>query len=90
MESWFLNPAQSSEDGAILGNDNDSDPAQYEPHYAVLSQPDQVQIYEGIILNSDGQVTTTLLRAASYIKDNRLLPARIPGQPANPGLEPGW
>ena len=77
-----------SEDGAILGNDNDSDPAQFEPHYTVLSQPDQVQIYEGIIVNSDGQVTTTLLRAASYIKDNRLLPAGFQANPQIPALSP--
>ena len=63
-----------SSDGRISGNDNDDDAARYEPHYAVLSTPDQVQIYESIMLNSDGQVTTVLLRAAAYVKDNRLLP----------------
>ena len=64
-----------SPNGAITGNDNDADPARYEPHYTAITSPDQVQIYEGIMANSDGQVTTTLLRAARYIKDNRLLPA---------------
>ncbi len=34
----------------------------------------QVQIYEPIIADPDGKVTTTLLRAQSYLKDNRLLP----------------
>ncbi|MCU0486331.1 MAG: hypothetical protein MUC85_09520 [Anaerolineales bacterium] len=34
----------------------------------------QVQTYESIMLNSDGEVTTVLLRAAAYAKDNRLLP----------------
>ena len=76
--------------GRFTGNDNDGNPAQYEPHYAVLSQPDQVQIYEGIIVNSDGQVTTTLLRAASYIKDNRLLPAGFQPNLQIPAIEPGW
>jgi hypothetical protein len=33
-----------------------------------------VQIYEAIMVNSDGAVTNTLLRAATYAKDNRLLP----------------
>lgn len=63
-----------SPDGRISGNDNDEDGTRYEPHYMTLNAPDQVQIYEAIMLNSDGEVTTTLLRAASYAKDNRLLP----------------
>ena len=46
----------------------------FEPHYEVISQPGQVQIYEGVMLNTDNQVTFTLLRAAKYAKDNRLLP----------------
>jgi hypothetical protein len=63
-----------SPDGRISGNDNDDDAARYEPHYITLRTPDQVQIYESIMLNSNGEVTTILLRAASYAKDNRLLP----------------
>lgn len=62
-------------DGAIEGNANDSDPAQFEPHYARLNAPGQVQIYEAIMLDLNGKLTTTLLRGAAYAKDNRLLPA---------------
>ena len=69
FESGQVNP-----DGRITGNANDEDARRYEPHYATISSPDQVQIYEAVMLNSDGEVTTTLLRAASYTKDNRLLP----------------
>jgi hypothetical protein len=61
-------------DGRIEGNDADTGSMSYEPHYDVISQPDQVQIYEGVMLNSDNKITYTLLRAASFIKDNRLLP----------------
>lgn len=61
-------------DGSIVGNNSDKDIKSYEPHYEVISNPDQVQIYEGIMLNTDNQVTYTLLRAAKYAKDNRLLP----------------
>ncbi len=61
-------------DGAIIGNENDTDPAAYETHYDVIADPGQVQIYEAIMVDSDGDVTTTLLRAAAYAKDNRLLP----------------
>lgn len=63
-----------NDDGLITANDNDDDPAAYEPHYMTLTAPDQVQIYETILLNSDGGVTTKLLRSAAYAKDNRLLP----------------
>ncbi len=61
--------------GAIDGNDNDVDPSRFEPHYNEIEAADEVQIYEAIIHNTDGQVTTTLLRAATLVKDNRLLPA---------------
>ena len=61
-------------DGSIAGNNSDKDIMSFEPHYEVISNPDQVQIYEGIMLNTDNQVTYTLLRAAKYAKDNRLLP----------------
>ena len=64
--------------GGIEGNDaEDPDPASlpYEPHYDIITSADQVQIYEPIMLNTDGEVTYTLLRAFSYAKDNRLLPA---------------
>lgn len=62
-------------DGAITGCDADVDGATYEPHYDVITQEDQVQIYETILEDSDAQVTYTLLMAAGYVKDNRLLPA---------------
>ncbi|HSJ54697.1 MAG TPA: hypothetical protein VLC52_13235, partial [Anaerolineae bacterium] len=62
-------------DGTIAGNAADADPAAFEPHYDAITQPDQVQIYEPIMGNDEGQVTYTLLRAAQYLKDNRVLPA---------------
>ena len=61
-------------DGGIEGNDADNDSMSYEPHYDEITQSGQVQIYEGIMLNTDNEVTYTLLRAAKYAKDNRLLP----------------
>jgi hypothetical protein len=62
-------------DGTIEGNAADQDQTAWEPHYDTIKSPDQVQIYEPIMLNTDGEVTYTLLRANSYVKDNRLLPA---------------
>lgn len=63
------------EDGSIAGNAADEDPTAYEPHYDEITAADQVQIYEPIMGDTDGQVTYTLLRGATYLKDNRLLPA---------------
>jgi hypothetical protein len=62
-------------DGSIDGNDNDVDPLRFEPHYRQIRSRDQVQIYESILGDASGQVTTALLGATHYLKDNRLLPA---------------
>lgn len=62
-------------DNGITGNDADEQPGTYEPHYQTIIAPDQVQIYETVMGNTDNAVTYTLLRAASFLKDNRLLPA---------------
>jgi len=61
-------------DGRIEGNDNDDDPTRYEPHYQVIVEADQVQIYEPILVDPEDSVTTGLLFASRYIKDNRILP----------------
>jgi hypothetical protein len=61
-------------DGSIVGNDNDADAAAFEPHYQVIDSPDQVQIYEAIMGDTEDEVTTTLLKGAVYLKDNRLPP----------------
>lgn len=60
-------------DGSIAENDNDLDPTRFEPHYQALVSPTQVQIYEAVLRDSGGAVTTSVLRAAGYLKDNRLL-----------------
>jgi hypothetical protein len=62
-------------DGSIEGNDNDEDPARFEPHYREITRSDQVQIYEPILKDAAGHVTTGLLSAVGYLKDNRLLPS---------------
>lgn len=62
------------EQGKILGNDNDADPSRFEPHYQEITRPDQVAIYEAILGTVEGEVTTGLLFAHHYLKDNRLLP----------------
>jgi cytochrome c551/c552 len=69
FESGALNP-----DGSIRGNANDADGTRFEPHHETIDNPEQVQIYEAIMGEPDGSVTTVLLSAITYLKDNRLLP----------------
>jgi hypothetical protein len=69
FESGALNP-----DGSITGNDNDADPNRFEPHYTEITNPQQVQIYEDIMVGANNMPTTGLLTAVRFIKDNRLLP----------------
>jgi len=71
-------------DGSIAGNDNDADGARFEPHYDVVASPDEVQIYEAIMVDSRDQVTTGLLKGVRFIKDNRLLPRGFDKQTAEP------
>jgi hypothetical protein len=66
---------QLNRNGSIAGNDNDADPVRFEPHYTEITEPDQIQIYEDIMVGQNGVPTTGLLTAVRFIKDNRLLPA---------------
>ena len=72
--------------GAIRGNDNDVDPARYEPHYEQISDPGEVQIYEPVLGNPAGGPTTGLLTATQYLKDNRLLPRGFEKSTASPEI----
>jgi len=81
FESGAVSPA-----GAIAGNDNDADAGRFEPHYTEIRSADQVQIYEAIMGEPDGRVTTGLLRATQYLKDNRLLPRGFDKGTAGPDI----
>ncbi|MCQ8116149.1 dockerin type I domain-containing protein [Methylomonas rosea] len=61
-------------DGSIVGVDADENRASFEPHYDQITAEDQVQVYEAIMGNDQGEVTYTLLRGKEYLKDNRILP----------------
>ena len=61
-------------DGTIVDADADEDRAAYEKHHDVVSDPEQVQVYEAVMSSLEGEVTYTLLEAASYVKDNRITP----------------
>ncbi len=65
FESGKWNP----QDGEIYALDEG-----YEPHYDVITDTSQVQVYEAIMGDINGNVTYTLLRGFTYLKDNRLPP----------------
>ena len=81
FESGALNP-----DGSIVGNDNDADPLKFEPHYSEIASPDQVEIFEPILGDMNGHVTTGLLSAVRYLKDNRILPSGFDKTTAEPNI----
>jgi hypothetical protein len=60
--------------GAIAGNDGDADAGGFEPHHAEIARTDDVQVYEAVMVDSAGALTTGLLSGVRYVKDNRLLP----------------
>jgi hypothetical protein len=72
--------------GSIVGNDNDDDASRFEPHHRVIHSPDEVQIYESILGDASGHVTTGLLSATGYLKDNRLLPRGFDKNTAAPEI----
>jgi hypothetical protein len=78
FESGALNP-----DGSIRNNINDVDPLRYEPHFREITSSDQIEIYEPILKDASGHVTTGLAAAVGYLKDNRLLPAGFDKQTAD-------
>ncbi len=46
----------------------------YEPHHALITRSDEVQVYQAVMKDVDNNVNYTLLRAAGYLKDNRIPP----------------
>ncbi len=46
----------------------------YEPHHEMIRSPRDIQIYQAVMKDVDGKVNYTLLRAAGYLKDNRIPP----------------
>lgn len=63
----------------ISGNWNSNDELigldqPFEPHHDAIYRQDQVQVYELIMGDVNGDVTTVLERASTALKDNRLVP----------------
>lgn len=47
----------------------------FTPHRVAVTSPDEVQVWEAIQGDKDGLPVIALLRAVSYLKDNRFLPS---------------
>jgi hypothetical protein len=45
----------------------------YQPHYQTITAPHQVQIYEELMQNPEGEFATSFLSRMHKVKDNRLL-----------------
>ncbi len=67
-EVVFTSGAWDSE-GYLVDED-----AEFEPHYDVIRAENQVQIYEMVMADVNGNPTTLLEQGAGYLKDNRLVP----------------
>jgi len=64
-------------DGSIVGVSEDVNPAVFEPHYNVITDGAQVQVYQNIMRDTNGDRTHSLLSGVGYLKDNRILPSGL-------------
>ena len=64
----------------VIGLDGD-----FEPHHNVINSSEDVQVYEAVMGDVNGNMTHTLLRASEYLKDNRLPPVGFKSD--GPGYE---
>jgi hypothetical protein len=46
----------------------------FQPHHEVIDSETQVQVYETLVRNRKGELTTSFVRGCEIAKDNRLLP----------------
>jgi hypothetical protein len=65
----ILHSGEMGDDDRIVGRD-----VPYEVHHDVIDDSEDVLIYEMVMQDVEGNVTTILTRAESPVKDNRLLP----------------
>ncbi len=76
-------------DEALPSEEPVLNPDAFQPHYQTITEDDQVQIYEEVDEDSDGNVTTSFLRRVNEVKDNRIRPKGAdPEFFDNPALSP--
>ena len=66
FESGALNNTRQ-----IIGVDDEDG---YEEHHEKIDDDSEVQVYEPIMADTDGNQTYTFMQASRYLKDNRILP----------------
>lgn len=49
-------------------------PQAFQPHYQTIDSEDQVQIYQEVVADTDGNITTSFLRRVFTLKNNRIRP----------------
>ncbi len=81
-------------DGSIDGVADDTNPHVFEPHHNVITDATQVQVYQAITGDANGDLTHSLLAATHFLKDNRLTPVgfdknAVPDDVAVAGLATG-
>ena len=64
----------------------------YEPHQNIITSPNQVAIYEGVLGDVNQDITHVLLHSRQYLKDNRIPPqgwtlANQHPNPADPNIK---
>ena len=64
-------------DGEIIGVIEDTNPDFYEPHYDLITDETQVQVYQAIVSDINGNRTHSLLSGSGYLKDNRITPSGL-------------
>ncbi|NQX91036.1 MAG: T9SS type A sorting domain-containing protein [Flavobacteriales bacterium] len=69
MDNVLFHSGEVQDDHEVSGQDPN-----FETHYQTITQEDQVQIYEQVLGDVNGNVTTVLERADHILKDNRLTP----------------
>jgi len=65
----IFSSGETGDDYILLDEDEE-----FEPHYTEIDNPDQVQIYEMVMGDVNGNFTSVLDRGFIHLKDNRLLP----------------
>jgi hypothetical protein len=69
LDDTLFHSGKTNYNGALLHED-----VPYENHHRLIDSEDDVQIYEMVMGDVNGDLTTVLERAYSHLKDNRLPP----------------